>query len=100
MGASGNKSCEVMDTMLSCLNAACTGCPDAVKQQFNMILSPITSGSSCKAGATCATSTICTASEPLTCNGGGSASAGLPTSGAKAVCLCMAAVVVVLLALM
>merc|ERR1712118_649156 len=61
--ASGNKTCEVMDDMLSCLNTACAGCQDAVKQQFNAIVSPIKSGGSCRAGATCATSTICTSSK-------------------------------------
>merc|ERR1711988_1744573 len=79
-GAMGNQSCTVMDTLLSCLNTACAGCPDAVKQQFNMIVTPVKSGSSCGAGSTCANSTICTASEPLTCNAAAS-SASAPGSG-------------------
>merc|ERR1712054_722820 len=81
--ASGNKTCEVMDDLLSCLNTACAGCQDAVKQQFNAIVSPIKSGGSCSSGATCAASTICTAAEPLTCSSGGSA-----TSGAESVTVC------------
>merc|ERR1712054_107016 len=89
--ASGNKTCEVMDDMLSCLNSACAGCQDAVKQQFNAIVSPIKSGASCRAGATCATSTICTSSEPLTCSSGGSSPAGSATSGTKAVYVCVVA---------
>merc|ERR1719181_1903696 len=86
--AMGNRSCEVMDTFLSCLNTACAGCPDAVKQQFNAIVSPLKSGSSCRAGATCATSTVCTASEPLTCSSGGSSSEG-PTSGTNTFFMCV-----------
>merc|ERR1711862_940946 len=98
--ASGNKTCEVIDDLLSCLNTACTGCQDAVKQQFNAIVSPIKSGGSCNVGATCATSTICTASEPLTCSSGGSSPAGSATSGTKAVCVCMVAMAAALIALM
>merc|ERR1712151_1328206 len=73
--ASGNQTCAVMDTMLSCLNTACAGCDASVKQQFNAIVSPIKSSGSCKAGATCASSTICSAPEPLTCSGGSDTSA-------------------------
>merc|ERR1719213_316027 len=65
--ASGSEACQHIDTMISCLNTACTGCDDSVKQQFNAIVSPIQSGSSCQAGGACANSTICTAAEPLTC---------------------------------
>merc|ERR1712023_317649 len=96
----GNKSCEVMDDLLSCLNTACAGCQDAVKQQFNAIVSPIKSGGSCNAGATCAASTICAAAEPLTCSSGGSSSAESATSGAKAVGVCVVAVAAALVALM
>jgi hypothetical protein len=48
--AVGNQSCMVLDTFLSCLNTACAGCPDAVKQQFNASVSPLKSGSPCGAG--------------------------------------------------
>merc|ERR1712100_292938 len=90
--ASGNQSCVVMDTFLSCMNTACAGCQDAVKQQFNAIVSPVKSGSACRAGATCATSTICAASEPLTCTSGGEVHA----SGTKTICVCIGVVVAVL----
>merc|ERR1712023_544874 len=87
----GNKSCEVMDDLLSCLNNACAGCQDAVKQQFNAIVSPIKSGGSCAAGATWASSTICTSSEPLTCSSsGGSATSGATVKSCRlALLLCI-----------
>merc|ERR1711988_2018786 len=75
--ASGEERCTVMDTMLDCMNTACAGCPDAVRQQFNAIVSPIKT-SSCS--SSCQNSTICTAAEPLTCSGG-SGSSGSATSG-------------------
>merc|ERR1711879_753273 len=74
-GATGDERCTVMDTMLNCMNTACAGCPDAVRQQFNAIVSPMKS-SSCT--STCQNSTICTAAEPLTCGAG---SGGSATSG-------------------
>jgi hypothetical protein len=64
---SASGSCQPIDEMLACLNTACTGCDDAVKQQFNAIVSPIKSSGSCQASGACANSTICTASDPLTC---------------------------------
>jgi len=98
-GAMGNQSCTVMDTLLSCLNTACAGCPDAVKQQFNMIVTPVKSGSSCGAGSTCANSTICAASEPLTCNAAAS-SPNAPASGSVAVCVGVVAMTAALVSLM
>merc|ERR1712185_816654 len=74
-GATGDERCTVMDTMLNCMNTACAGCPDAVRHQFNAIVSPIKS-SSCT--STCQNSTICTAAEPLTCSSG--AGSGSPAS--------------------
>merc|ERR1712224_1094598 len=68
--ASGNETCTVLDTMLSCLNNACAGCDASIKLQFNAIVNPIKSLSSCQTGGTCASSTICSAPEPLTCSGG------------------------------
>merc|ERR1712078_460167 len=97
--AVGNQSCTVMDTFLSCLNTACAGCPDAVKQQFNAIVSPLKSGSSCGAGSTCASSTVCTASEPLTCNAAAS-SPNAPASGSVAVCVGVVAMTAALVSLM
>merc|ERR1711988_655267 len=76
-GATGDERCTVIDTMLNCMNTACAGCPDAVRQQFNAIVSPIKS-SSCT--STCQNSTICTAAEPLTCNSG-AGNGGTATSG-------------------
>merc|ERR1712232_844677 len=73
--ATGDERCGVIDTMLDCMNTACAGCPAAVRQQFNAIVSPIKS-SSCT--STCQNSTICTAAEPLTCGAG---SEGPATSG-------------------
>merc|ERR1712022_103272 len=65
---SGSSSCDAIDTMLSCMNAACAGCDASLKQQFNAIVSPMKT-TSCGAGTACASSPICTASEPLTCSG-------------------------------
>merc|ERR1711988_430771 len=78
-GASGEERCRVMDTMLDCMNTACAGCPDAVRQQFNAIVSPIKT-SSCR--SSCQNSTICTAAEPLICSSG-SGSSGSATSGSR-----------------
>merc|ERR1712118_86221 len=78
-GATGDERCTVMDTMLDCMNTACAGCPDAVRQQFNAIVSPIKT-SSCR--SSCQNSTICAAAEPLTCSGG-SGSSGSATSGSR-----------------
>merc|ERR1712118_635239 len=83
-GATGDERCTVMDTMLNCMNTACAGCPDAVMQQFNAIVSPIKS-SSCT--STCQNSTICTAAEPLTCGAGGSATSGSGRLSASLVAL-------------
>merc|ERR1719230_366386 len=70
-------SCQAVETMLACLNTACTGCDDAVKQQFNAIVSPIKSGGSCGASGACANTTICTAADPLTCGTESSGAANL-----------------------
>merc|ERR1711988_1584084 len=77
--ASGADSCQPIDTMLACLNTACAGCDDGVKQQFNAIVSPIKNSGSCQSSGTCANSTICTASDPLTC----STAAGEESSGVE-----------------
>merc|ERR1711907_73752 len=94
--ASGNETCAVLDTMLSCLNNACAGCDAAVKQQFNAIVNPLKSSASCQAGATCASSSICSAPEPLTCNSGleSSTSAAAGTSRANVLTICITFAVV------
>merc|ERR1719378_1178195 len=99
--ASGNETCAVLDTMLSCLNNACAGCDAAVKQQFNAIVNPLKSSASCQAGATCASSSICSAPEPLTCNSGleSSTSAAAGTSRANVLTICITFAVVALFAL-
>merc|ERR1711904_129576 len=78
--ASGNETCAVLDTMLSCLNNACAGCDAAVKQTFNAIVNPLKTSPSCQAGATCASASICSSPEPLTC----SSSNGLESSTSAA----------------
>lgn len=82
--ASGSDACQVIDTMLACLNTACAGCDDAVKQQFNAIVGPIKSSGSCQASGSCANSTICIAADPLTCGAG----AGQESSGIGRMSLC------------
>merc|ERR1711904_39734 len=79
--ASGNETCAVLDTMLSCLNNACAGCDASIKLQFNAIVNPIKGLSSCQAGGTCASSTICSAPEPLTCSSSGSGSSTSAAAG-------------------
>jgi len=93
--AVGDQSCTLMDTLLSCLNTACSGCPAGVKQQFNAIVSPLKSGSSCAAGSTCAKATICTASEPLTCSAPGASASG--SVGVRVGVVAMAAMLVALM---
>merc|ERR1712185_420161 len=93
-GARGDERCRVIDTMLDCMNTACAGCPAAVRQQFNAIVSPIKS-SSC--ASTCQNSTICTAAEPLTC--GSDASSGPATSGSGRLSVSLVALAICFLVL-
>lgn len=58
-GASGTQVCDVVNTLVTCMNSKGAGCPSAAMAQFNT-MTDAAKNPVCSAGGSCANHTLCT----------------------------------------